>query len=426
MTLAGKLRRSLGLLEVTLSGVGIILGAGVYTLIGPASALAGNALWLAFTLAGVAALCTVHAYARLGPVRARNAPEFQYTSMAFGPQAGFVAGWLVLATNILGASAVSLSFGGYLTHLTGVPWAAGAAGIVAVSAAVALSGTRESVWAAAFFTLAEVSGLLAVTALGLPHAGNADLLETPQGFTGVATAASLVFFAYIGFGQIGNLAEEMQQPERDLPRAYYLAMAITAAIYISTSVAASAVAGWQALSASNAPMALVAGQLLGPSADAALSIVALAATGNTVLMLVVSSARLLHGMAQAGALPRALRRVGPTNVPDAATLVVALSMGALLAIGDVGAVAALTNGAVLTSLLLVNASLLALVMRRRLAGGWVRRMADLLAAGIGAGLCLLLLWLTGWASLGVTALLVAAAAVVAAVRRPEPLENGGV
>jgi basic amino acid/polyamine antiporter, APA family len=79
------LRRTLGLFQVTLSGVGVILGAGVYALIGPAAALAGNALWLSFLLAGVTAGLTAYAYAQLGRLAPRNSPEFQYTALAFGP-----------------------------------------------------------------------------------------------------------------------------------------------------------------------------------------------------------------------------------------------------------------------------------------------------------------------------------------------------
>ena len=78
-----------------MSGIGIILGAGVYALVGPAAGLAGNALWLAFLLAGVAAGLTAHSYARLGTLRPMDSPEFQYTALAFGPRIGFLAGWLM-------------------------------------------------------------------------------------------------------------------------------------------------------------------------------------------------------------------------------------------------------------------------------------------------------------------------------------------
>ena len=400
------------MVEATLSGVGIILGAGVYTLIGPASALAGNALWLAFTLAGIAAILSVHAYARLGPVRARNAPEFQYVSMAFGTRLGFVAGWLMIATNILAAGAVSLGFAGYLNHLTGIPWWLGGGLLLVVSTAVAMMGTSPSVWLAGGFTVAEAAGLIFIGIAGAPFLPGADLTAMPSGFAGVTAAASLVFFAYIGFGQVGNLAEEMRDPQRDLPRALYLSVGITGIIYVSTAVAAAAVVGWEALSVSDAPLALVAGAIFGPGADAALSLVAMAATGNTVLLLTLSSARSVQAMAAEGVLPRTLASVAGHGVPVTATLVVATIVGLLLLLGNVRAVAELTNGAVLAGMLLVNLSLIQLARRGTLPDAARRGRLDMALAGLAALACGGLLLLAGGASL-VTALGLAAVALLA-------------
>jgi len=118
---APALRRRLRLWQVSVSGVGVILGAGAYALVGPAAGLAGNALWLAFLLAGAAAGLTAYSYARLGTMRPKDSPEFQYTALAFGPRIGFVAGWLMLAADLLAVAAVALGFGGYLAHLAGTP-----------------------------------------------------------------------------------------------------------------------------------------------------------------------------------------------------------------------------------------------------------------------------------------------------------------
>src|SRR4029434_1968627 len=107
-----ELRRELGLWQVSLTGIGVILGAGVYALVGPAAALAGNALWLALLLAGITAGLTAYAYAQLGRLAPRNSPEFQYTALAFGPTTGFVAGSLMLAADILATAAVTIGFGG--------------------------------------------------------------------------------------------------------------------------------------------------------------------------------------------------------------------------------------------------------------------------------------------------------------------------
>lgn len=196
---APTLRRSLGLWQVSLSGIGVILGAGVYALVGPAAARAGNALWLAFLLAGVAAGLTAYSYARLGTMRPKDSPEFQYTALAFGPRIGFVAGWLMLAADLLAAATVALGFGGYLTHLVGTPVSVNALLLLVIVAVVISTGIAESIGLAIVLTLVEAAGLVFVILIGIPFWGQADYLEMPRGASGVWSAASLIFFAYLGF-----------------------------------------------------------------------------------------------------------------------------------------------------------------------------------------------------------------------------------
>ena len=135
------LRRTLSLWQVSLSGVGVILGAGVYALIGPAAAQAGNALWLSFLLAGLTGGLTAYAYARLARLAPKNSPEFQYTALAFGPKLGFVAGALMLIADVLAAAAVTIGFGGYLEHLLGTPITGNALALI-----VLLGGSSARGW----------------------------------------------------------------------------------------------------------------------------------------------------------------------------------------------------------------------------------------------------------------------------------------
>lgn len=403
----GTLHRRLGLWQVTLSGIGVILGAGVYALVAPAAARAGNALWLAFLLAGVAAALTAYAYARLGVMQPKNSPEFQYTSLAFGPRVGFVAGWLMLAADLLAAATVALGFGGYLAHLAGTPVEANALALLALVALVMALGIAESVALAMVLTLVEAGGLLFIIAVGLPSWPGADYLEMPHGMAGVWSAASLIFFAYLGFDELGNLAEEMRQPERDLPRALFLAMSITVAIYILVALSAAGAVGWRALQGSPAPLALVAGAALGARADAALSWVALGATANTVLLLLVSASRSVYGMAAAGVLPAGLARVAGRGTPLTAVVVVIGGAGVLVLAGDLATVAALTDGAVLASFALVNLSLPWLAARGRAGSRGVRRALDVVVPGTGALFCAGLLAEAGAAAIGVAAALAA-------------------
>lgn len=398
---APALRRTLRLWQVAVSGIGVILGAGVYALIGPAAGLAGNALWLAFLLAGVAAGLTAYSYARLGTMRPKDSPEFQYTTLAFGPRIGFLAGWLMLAADLLAVAAVTLGFGGYLAYLLGTPIVANALVLLAVTGVFLLAGIGKSVALAILLTVVEVAGLVFVILIGLPDWSRMSFFEMPHGAPGLSAAAALIFFAYLGFDEIGNFAEEMRQPERDLPRALLLSMAGATLIYLLVAVSATAAVGWQGLSTSPAPLALVARQSLGPAAETTISVIALAATANTVLLLLVAAGRSVYGMAASGVLPRRLGAVGNRGVPTQATLLVTGISGMLVLLGDLARVAALTDAAVLLSFMLVNLSLPWVVSRRIKGPRLARRLLDLIVPSLAFLMCGWLLFHTGWSSLAV-------------------------
>jgi APA family basic amino acid/polyamine antiporter len=308
----------------------VILGAGVYALVGPAAARAGSALWLSFVIAALAAGLTAYSYARLARRRPLNSPEFQYTALAFGPRVGFVAGWLMLVADLIAAAAVALGFGGYLAHLAGTPVPLNALGLVAGVALALHAGIAPSVALAIALTVVEAVGLLFVIAVGLPHWPGTSYLEMPEAMGGVWAGAALVFFAYLGFDELGNFAEEMRAPARDLPRALFLSVALTTVVYVLVAFSAVAAVDWRELAVSPAPLALVARRALGPGADTALALMALAATANTVLLLVLSASRSMYGMATEGRLPRRLARIGRRSTPAAATWT-ALAVTALVA-----------------------------------------------------------------------------------------------
>jgi APA family basic amino acid/polyamine antiporter len=392
----GTLRRTLGLWQVSLTGIGVILGAGVYALIGPAAGHAGRGLWLSFILAGAAAALTAYSYARLGAMRPKASPEFQYTALAFGPNIGFMAGWLMLGGDIAAAASVALGFGGYLSHLVGTPLLFGAVALVVIAAVSMYAGIGQSVAIAAILTGVEALGLLIVIAVGLPSWPAIDFRVRLESAPGVFAAAALIFFAYLGFDELGNLAEEMKAPERDLPRALYISLIVTTLIYVAVALSATAIVTPAALGASSAPLALVAGRALGPGADVLIAFMALAATANTVLLLLVSGARSVYGMAAAGALPRRLSRLTATEVPREATVAVLLVALALIGLGDLSRAAHLTDAMVLISFICVNLALTWLALRRRNAESTAKRLTDILMSAAGALMCAWLLWHGGW------------------------------
>jgi basic amino acid/polyamine antiporter, APA family len=391
------LSRRLGLWATTLAGVGAILGIGIYVLVGVAARQAGNALWLSFLIAAIVAAFTGISYARLSRLRQKNAPEFQYLGMAFGSMSAFLVGWLILWATVISLAAVAHGFAGYLEHAASVPHLAGAVGLVVLSSLVVFIGVGQSIILSGILTILAAAGLVLIVGIGIPSFGQVSLLEMPGGISGVVAAAPLVFFAYLGFESIANLAEEMKNPRRDLPRAILMALGISTVLYLLVSVSAVSVLGWQDLSQSSGPLAAVGSKLLGSRVDLLLSLIALASTGNNVLLLLFSSSRAMWAMSCAGALPMAFCVIGENRrTPWFAIIVVGAVAGAFVFFRSIEDIARYTNFATLLVFTAVNASALKIFAARKPAAQSTRFFADILLPVAGVLASLWLAITLGW------------------------------
>jgi basic amino acid/polyamine antiporter, APA family len=356
-----RLQRRLGLWSITLSGVGIVLGAGIYVLVGEASAEAGNSTWIAFLVAAALAGLTGLAFAELSAMFPEAGASAIYASKAFGERIGFLTGWLDVSVNVIGAAAVALGFGGYLEDVIG--WDRRLIALIAVSACalIVYSGVRETVGLAVVFALAEASGLVFVIIVGAPALREASFFTSANGIPGVLGASALVFFAYEGFEEIASLAEEAREPTWTIPRAIILAVGVTSVLYVLVAMVATAVVPWEQLSQSNAPLALVVKTATNERLGDALGLIALFATFNTVLLLLATGARVVYGMANRQLFPEQLGRVSRhRGTPWVATIAVTLVASVFLSSGDIGYVAQVTNFAVFGQFLAVNGAVIAL------------------------------------------------------------------
>lgn len=356
-----ELKRELGLFEVTLSGVGIILGAGIYALIGKAAELAGNSVWLSFAIAALIAVFTGLSYAELSSIFPKASAEYEYTSHAFGHRLAFVVGWLIIFSGVIGASTVALGFGGYFDALTSVPVPISAVLLIFVLSLVLLWGIRISAWFAIVFTLIETAGLLIVIYVGIPHLGSVNYFEMPHGSSGVFEAAALIFFAYMGFEEMVKLSEETRNPEKNIPLALIIALVITIVLYILVAVSVVSVVPWEKLAASEAPFAEVAAEALGADAFVVISVIALFATANTVLLMLLAASRIAYGMAESSSMPTILAKVHPVRrTPWVAILVVMLLSMIFVFSGDIAFVASANDFILFATFIVINGGLIAL------------------------------------------------------------------
>ena len=359
------LRRRIGLFGAAASGVGIVLGAGIYVLIGEAAGLAGNAVWASFLLGALLAAGTGLSYAELTAMFPEAGAAAAYAREAFGRRTAFVTGWMDVTVNAVGAPAVALGFGGYLATLTGLDRTTIAAGVVLLCAAVALLGVAETIGLAAAFAAIEVAGLLFVTLVGLPHLGSVDLLQAHGGTTAVLGAAALVFFAYEGFEEIATLSEEVTDPIRNIPRALLIAIGVTTSLYVLVAAVAVSVVPWEQLAESTAPLAAVVSAVAGSRAGEVLSFVALFATFNTVLLLLATGPRAMYGMSRRGLLPAVFGTIwARRGTPAVSILLTAVVSLLFVASGDIAFVAQVTNFAVFMLFVVVNGALIRLRMTR--------------------------------------------------------------
>ena len=358
-----ELKRSLGIIECTLMGVGVILGAGIYALVGKAALLAGNAVWISFAAASVVAALTGLSYAELSSFIPKAGGEYYYARRAFGEFVAFLVTWLLLVGLAVASAAVALGFGGYFAALfeTNSIWPASL--LVVASALLLIYGIKQSAWVAGVCTILELCGLVIILAVGLPQIGSIDYFETADaGVPGVLSAAALIFFAYIGFEEIVQLAEETRDPVRNIPRALLFSIVITTVLYVLVALCAVSVLGWEKLGTSQSPLADVGAVALGQKAFIGLSIIALFSTGNTVLILLMSAARLLYGMAEGGSLHRSLATIHKTRKsPWVATVFVAMiAVVMIVALENIEIVANLTNFSLLATFVVINAAVVVL------------------------------------------------------------------
>ncbi len=360
-----KLKKELTLFDLVFYGIGIILGAGVYVLIGHATAAAGSGVWISFVIAAIIASFTGLSYAELSSMYPRDAAEYTFVKTAFrNTTTGFVVGWLTFFMTIVAASVVALGFGEYLRSLTGINGTIGAAALIVIFAVTNYMGIKASSRLNIALTSVTLLGLLMIITIGLPALGSVDYFSMPNGLMGVFGAAAIVFFAYLGFDEIVNVSEETKNAKKNVPKAIIISVIITTAIYILVSLSAISVVPWQELGASNTPLALVASKGTGPLAGVLLSVFALFATASTVLILMIAASRMIFGMAEYGVMPKALLKLGRHSTPYVSiALITAVSLAFVL-YGEMKNIALLVDFSAFFVFALINLSALMLRFTR--------------------------------------------------------------
>ncbi|MFJ3757328.1 APC family permease [Streptomyces sp. NPDC090080] len=351
------LRRTLGVRDAVVIGLGSMIGAGVFAALGPAARAAGTGLLPALAVAAVVAYCNAMSSARLAARYPQSGGTYVYGRERLGAFWGYLAGWAFVVGKTASCAAMALTVGVYV-------WP-GQAHAVAVAAVVALTAVNYGgVQKSARLTRVIVAVVLAVLASvvvvcltsGRAGAGRLDI-GLSSGAGGVLQAAGLLFFAFAGYARIATLGEEVRDPARTIPRAIPVALGIALVVYACVAVAVLSVLGADALGRSGASPADAVRAAGVPGLVPVVRVGAAVAALGSLLALILGVSRTTLAMARDGRLPPALAAVHPRfAVPHRAELAVGAVVTVAAATVDVRGAIGFSSFGVLVYYAVANAS----------------------------------------------------------------------
>ncbi|MFI5565920.1 APC family permease [Streptomyces sp. NPDC051740] len=402
------LRRTLGVGDAVVIGLGSMVGAGIFAALAPAAHAAGSGLLLGLAVASVVAYCNATSSARLATLYPASGGTYVYGRERLGDFWGYLAGWAFVVGKTASCAAMALTVGAYV-------WP-GQAHAVAVAAVVALTavnygGVQKSAW----LTRAIVGVVLAVLASvvvvcltsGEAEAGRLGI-EVSGGAGGVLQAAGLLFFAFAGYARIATLGEEVRDPARTIPRAIPLALGIALVVYAAVAVAVLSVLGSKGLGDATAPLADAVRAAGVPGLVPVVRVGAAVAALGSLLALILGVSRTTLAMARDRHLPGALAAVHPRfQVPHRAELAVGAVVAVLAATVDVRGAIGFSSFGVLTYYAVANAS------------AWTLdpRPATRVVPAVGLAGCLVLAFSLPWVSVAVGAGVLVVGVAAYGVRR---------
>lgn len=352
-----ELRRTLGVGDAVMIGLGSMIGAGIFAALAPAARAAGTGLLLGLAVAAVVAYCNATSSARLAALYPASGGTYVYGRERLGPFWGYLAGWSFVVGKTASCAAMALTVGAYVW-----PEQAHAVAVAAVVALTAVNygGVQKSAW----LTRAIVAVVLAVLACvvvvclgsGQSDAGRLDI-GTSDGIGGVLQAAGLLFFAFAGYARIATLGEEVRDPARTIPRAIPLALGIALVVYACVAVAVLSVLGSEGLGQASAPLADAVRAAGVPGLAPVVRVGAAVAALGSLLALILGVSRTTLAMARDRHLPGALAAVHPRfQVPHRAELAVGAVVAVLAATVDVRGAIGFSSFGVLAYYAVANAS----------------------------------------------------------------------
>jgi basic amino acid/polyamine antiporter, APA family len=407
-----SLRRAVGALDLTALGLGAIIGTGIFVVIGEAIDDSGPSIVLAFALAGLTCAFSALAFAELASTIPVAGSAYTYSYATMGELIAWIIGWDLLLEYGLAVAGVSVGWGQYLNELldslfdvslpdaiASPPGEGGVVNVPAVTVVLAIgalliAGVKESARTNTVMVVTKLLVLALFVGVGLTAFDSGNFHPFfPNGVSGAVTAASVIFFAYIGFDAVSTSGEEARRPSRDLPIAIVGSLLIATVIYMTVAIVSVGALPYTDLAGKPAPLATVIEEGAGISWGASvISLGALVAITSVVLTILYGNTRIMFAMARDGLLPRFFSVVSPRRgTPVRVTATLALLISVLAALVPLGGIVELVNIGTLSAFFLVNIGVIVLRRRRPdLERGFRVPLVPFFPL-VGAGLCIYLM-----------------------------------
>jgi len=351
-------------------GVGGIVGAGIYAIIGQAAGLSGNMLWLSFAIAAIVALLTGLSYAEFVSRFPDAGGSFEYIKQGMNEKTALFMSVFMTFTGIVAPAAIAISFAEYLGRLVDIPNWISIVSIITLMAAFNVIGSKISSYYNTVATIVTLAGLTLVIGFCIPDWGNVDFFDSGEaGITGILAGSALIFFSYVGFEDLVKMAEETKDAKKNLPRGVLLSGIIVLILYVMIAISAVSTFEPGELAKKDGPLAAVIESQWGAVGGTILVVVALFATSKTILSNILGTSRLLYDIARDSKISwlkkfTTLEGIG-VNTPNYAIAAIAVVTIAFGLIGNLKIVASISNIFVFLVFGMVNLALIRFRMKQR-------------------------------------------------------------
>ena len=358
-----ELKRTLNLFDATAIGIGAIIGAGIFVVLGIAVGYAGPAIIISMIIAGVIASFTAFSFAELGSAIPKEGGVYGFAYEIISPFVAFLVGCLWLFAQVIAGTAISLGFANYFIEI--FPFFS--LKIVAVLAALALTtlnlvGIKQSASVNNILVLTKIAILCLFIGIGIYQIDPSNYSQfAPNGAFGILQGAAFIFFAYLGFGRIAVLGEEVKNPARTLPLSILFALITSVVLYVLTGLTATGLLDYRVLAGSGSPLADAATVTGNIALVSAVSFGALVATASVLLTNLMGLSRVSFAMARNGQLPKSIAKVhSKFGTPYVSILAMGALMAALTVVLDLRQTVAMTSFSLLSTHVVLNYSVIRL------------------------------------------------------------------